>query len=84
MSLQRERLTDWLRAVLGPSAMELTDDTPLFSSSKLNSLQMLELVVFIDRELGVRMKASDVRLDNLDTIARILSYSARVGLQRRT
>ena len=83
MGLQRERLVEWLGATLGASAKELTDDTPLFSSNRLDSLRLLQLVVFIEREAGVRMKASEVRLDNLDTIGRILAYSARIEQEPR-
>jgi acyl carrier protein len=77
VALTRERLLEWLRAQLGRHAEALTDDLPLFSTGHLNSRRMLELVTFIERESGIRMKASELRLDNLDTVARILAYAAR-------
>ena len=77
MALTRERLLEWIGGRLGARAGELTDDLPLFSAGNLNSRRMLELVTFIERESGIRMKAAELRLDNLDTVARILAYAAR-------
>jgi len=77
MALTRQRLLEWIEARLGVRAGELTDDLPLFSTGNLNSRRMLELVTFVERESGIRMKAAELRLDNLDTVARILAYAAR-------
>jgi acyl carrier protein len=35
---------------------------------------MVELVLFIEETCGIRMKPSEVNLDNLDSIERILAF----------
>jgi acyl carrier protein len=78
----RDRLVGWLAPLLGLAPEAVRDELPLFSSGNLNSRRMLELVVFLEREWGVRMKALDVRLDNLDSVAKILACGARLGQAR--
>lgn len=40
----------------------------------LDSFMMVELIVFLEAAAGRRMKPTDIQLDNLDTIQRILGF----------
>jgi len=50
-------------------------DAPLFSSGALDSVAMLNLIMFIEQETGMDIRAEDVTLDNFDTPARILNFT---------
>lgn len=52
-------------------------DTPIFSAGLLDSMAVIDFTLFLEREAGIRVPASDVSLDNLDTVAKVLAYVAR-------
>jgi acyl carrier protein len=58
------------------SAAELRIDTPLFSEGLLDSLVVLDLVALIEKESGVTISPSEINLDNLDSVERILAFVA--------
>ena len=49
-------------------------DTLLFSSGLLDSFSMIELVSFLEKETGTRVKPTEVTLENFDSISRMLSF----------
>jgi len=73
MSLTRDSLLKYLEE-LGVETGSLTDDTRLFSDGVLDSFSMVDLIAFIEKEAEVKMNPGDVRLDNLDSVDRILNY----------
>jgi acyl carrier protein len=73
MALSRDRLFAYLTEQLDVDARALADETPLFSSSLLDSFKMVDLILFIESEAGVTLGPLDVTLDNLDSISRILA-----------
>jgi acyl carrier protein len=56
---------------------ELQDDTPLVSSGLVDSTGMLEVITFIESDLGVRVADQEMIPENLDSIARIAAFVAR-------
>lgn len=46
-------------------------DTDLFESGTLDSLQLVELLLQIERRFGVKIAVESIDLDNLRTLARI-------------
>ena len=74
MALNRESLIQYMHERFGVDPADVTDATPLFSSSLLDSFSIVEMMMFIETEAGIRMDAWDVTLDNLDSIERILAY----------
>jgi D-alanine--poly(phosphoribitol) ligase subunit 2 len=46
-------------------------DTDLFESGVLDSLQLVELLVQLERSFGVQIAIESIDLDNLRTLARI-------------
>lgn len=75
MALDRETLLGYLSNSMRLDLDSVEDDSPLFSTSRLDSFHMVELIQFIETEGGFRMAAMDVTMDNLDTVASILAFS---------
>lgn len=68
----REALRNLLSDSYGLAAAEFDESTALFSSRLLDSFTLLELVSFIEKREGVRFNASAFRLDNFDSIDKMV------------
>ena len=77
MAFIRETLVDFLENEMALDTSAIEDDTPLISTSVLDSFNMLEMITFIEKEAGIKIGAMEVNLDNLDSIAKILTFVAR-------
>jgi len=53
---------------LGPGIIKVVEDTPLFDSKILNSYKLLELVEFIEHELGVEIEEEDLSTENFESV----------------
>lgn len=53
---------------------DLDPHMPLFSSGVLDSFAMMDLVSFVEREAGIEVDVKDIRMENFDSIARILAF----------
>lgn len=56
----------------------LEPSTPLFSSQVIDSMGLVELLVFVERELGVSLDATIEELTTLDTAANLASHIDRL------
>jgi acyl carrier protein len=79
MPLSTDDIRNYLGERLGVDTSSVADDTPLFSSELLDSFSMVELLTYLEQESGVRFAPSDVRLDNLDTIAAMMRFVAQAS-----
>jgi len=70
----REDLLAFMEENLDLDSEMVDDETPLFSSSLLDSFSMIELIEFIERSAGIKISPTDVNLDNLDSIDRIMKF----------
>lgn len=59
---------------------EIDAETPLFSSGALDSVAMLNLIVYVERETGTEIRAEDVTLENFDSAARILDFARKLAV----
>ena len=57
-----------------PAVLPLRNDTPLLESGILDSLSLLKLLVFLEKEFGVTVDGFDFNLDNFNTIDAICAY----------
>lgn len=73
MSL-RENILNYLHTELGINTSDIDDDTPLFSSSLLDSFSMVDLIAFIEKDAAISISPTEVSLDNLDSVGRILKF----------
>lgn len=67
-----QALIDFIKDRSGVSDFDA--ETPLFSGGLMDSMAVLELATFVQRKTGVAFPASEVTLDNLDSVSRILAY----------
>ena len=73
--ISRETLVEFIAVRLGVDG-DLDDEELLFSSGLIDSFSLVELIIFIEGEIGSRIKAMEVSLENLDSISRILAFAA--------
>jgi acyl carrier protein len=62
-------------ATTNPVAVDT--DTSLFQSQVLDSLNLVELITFVETRFGVTVAPSEVSIDNLDTVNRIVGFIQR-------
>lgn len=55
---------------------ELNADTPLFSSGRLDSFHLVELIAILEKFSGRRIVPGEVNLENLDSPRRIAALLA--------
>jgi len=76
------RLVEFLRGVT--SRPDLSAETELVESGIADSLTMMDLLVFIETELKVRLESSDLDAHNFRTPATLAGLiAARLGAPRR-
>jgi acyl carrier protein len=69
----------FLEEDLGVDTSGVDTETPLFSSQLIDSFALVTLMMFLEREAGIRIAPADVNLDNMDSVGRMLAYVARVS-----
>jgi len=82
VGLTREGLRAFLEERFGLDTAGVDDDTPLFSTGILDSFSLVDLILHVESETGLRIRPSDVRLEHLDSIASVLEF-ARMRLEER-
>lgn len=58
-------------------AARLQSDTSLLDSGIVDSTGVLEIIGFLERELGIRVEDEETTPENLDSIARICAFVER-------
>ncbi len=77
MPLNRENVLAFLEEQTDIDVTEIDDDTPLFSSRMVDSFAMVELINLIETHGNFRMRPTEVHLDYLDSITRILNFAEK-------
>ena len=77
MAVTHDSLIAWLDREAGVDVDQIEGDTLLFSTSIVDSFDLVDLMVFIENEAGIKFSPLDVNLDNLDSIGRILAFVER-------
>ncbi len=62
-------------AATNPVAVDA--ETSLFQGQVLDSLNLVELITFVETQFGVTVTPSEVSIDNLDTVNRIVGFIQR-------
>ncbi|KPC95533.1 acyl carrier protein [Streptomyces albus] len=71
----REQIRGFLSRHL--SGYDIGDDENLFDTGYVNSLFLLQLVVFVENTLGVEVEDGDLRRDNFCSVSAIDTFVAR-------
>lgn len=71
-----------IRAFIGsnfyiPDMNQVSDETSLVEGGLVDSTGVLELITFLESDLGIDVEDADVVPENMDSIARIARYVAR-------
>ena len=61
----------------GNSADAVNAETSLFQGQVLDSLNLVELITFVESRFGIKVSPSEVSIDNLDTVNRIAGFIER-------
>lgn len=75
--ISSETIYGFLEDDLGIDTADIEPDTLLFSSGIIDSFALVTLMMFLETQGGFRINPSDVNLDNLDSIDRILGFAER-------
>jgi len=62
----------------GVSKEALEDETELFSSGLIDSLSVIDLVSFVEGEIGEPVPPEQITLENFDSIAKIVAFSRQL------
>jgi acyl carrier protein len=66
----------------GVSDLRIEDDTPLIDKGIVDSIGLMEVVMFIEQETGVRVPDEEIAPDNFQTVASMEEMVQR--LQKRS
>ena len=77
MPLTKSDLTDYLAQTLHVDLSDVDDDTPLFTSGRADSFAVAELILFVETQIGHRLPAFEVTMENFDSLKRILGLAER-------
>ena len=72
MRLTEEKLIAFVRTKM--STDDVDGDTPLFSTGALDSVNQLNLILFIESEARFTVNRTDVTLENFDSVHRIMNF----------
>lgn len=70
MSTQ-QTIMDFITDELLDDEEEILFDTSLFKDNILDSLNLLALIAFLEKEYTIKVNASEINYDNLDSIDKI-------------
>jgi len=73
---------DYLRTVLAIDTSSLDDDSPLISSGIVDSLALVDLLLFLQVETGARVEPGEIALEHFDTVGRMLAFLTRKTTRR--
>ncbi len=74
----REHLLAFFRQhVPAAATIELREDTALLGTGLLDSLTVIQLMVFLGQELGITIEDEDFAPENLGTIGQLLDFIGR-------
>lgn len=62
---------------LAPADSAIALETSLFDGRLLDSLQLMELISFLEKEFAIRVEPAEIVLDNLDSVEKMMGLIAR-------
>lgn len=74
MAFNREAMLTYLSDELGVDIEDINDDTLLFTDGYLDSFSVVDLVTYLESSANISINPSEVNLDNLDSVGRIIAF----------
>lgn len=81
MNVTKEDIVGFLSDDLAINMDGIDAQSLLFSTGIIDSFSLISLISFLEEKCGLRMSPSDVILDNLDSIDKMLAFVARASEQ---
>jgi acyl carrier protein len=75
MALTSDSLLGYLKDNVGLDTSAIQPDTPLFTSNLIDSFSLIDLIVFVESEMGVKIDPDDVQIENFDSVASIMHFA---------
>jgi acyl carrier protein len=69
-----EKIRDYIVENILNGEVEVTDDTPLYSSGLITSMGHLKLINYIERVFEISIPAGKINMDSFDTINQIVRF----------
>jgi len=68
----RERIREYINKLASEKNISVNDDTDLFESGVLDSMGILQLLLYINDTLGITIPLEDLQTENFQTINAII------------
>ncbi len=78
MMSAKQTIRDFL-STLTQREIQIGDDDSLLATKLLDSLKVIELIVFLESQFNVEFDSDDLTPDNLDTINALVALLERKG-----
>ena len=62
---------------IGNNGSSVDAETSLFQGQVLDSLNLVELITYVESQYHIKISPSEVSIDNLDTVSRIAGFIER-------
>ncbi len=72
-----ETILEFIRDDLLEEEMEIDADTSLFRDQLLDSMNLTNLIMFLEETFGIKIGAIDIAFENLDTVNHMLAFIAK-------
>ena len=73
-------IVDWINTHCVPDTdNQVQRDTPLLETSVLDSVQILDLVAFIESHFGISIDMEELVPQNFETVDQVAAMVARIG-----
>jgi acyl carrier protein len=73
-TLTAESVSKYLKDQVGLDTSTITPETALFTSNLLDSFSLVDLILFVESETGTKIDPDDVRIENFDSVSRIIHF----------
>jgi acyl carrier protein len=72
-----ETILEFIRDDLLEEEMDIDADTSLFRDQLLDSMNLTNLIMFLEETFGIKIGAIDIAFENLDTVNHMLAFIAK-------
>ena len=72
--INADTITSFLKDDLDVDTSTVSSDSPLFSSGIIDSFSLVSLMAFIEDNGNIRINPTEVTIENLDSIDRIIQF----------
>jgi acyl carrier protein len=72
-----ETILEFIRDDLLEEEVEIDADTSLFRDQLLDSMNLTNLIMFLEETFSIRIGAIDIAFENLDTVNHMIAFIAK-------